>query len=302
MNISPMITAPPNHFMSPFSPSRPPSHSRRLGLVGGGRAAWAFASAWRQVGWPLSGVFLRPESPSPLPTLLNVQAMSREELAREADVILIATPDRVIAETAAAFTLREGLIFHASGSLPSSILPQPERAFSLHPLRALPASGETVSLTGTLFVFEGGQDGESLATDFTEAVGASLLRIAPEAKPQYHAAAVFASNYVATLLELAERLMREAGLDDTALHGAVSELARSAIENWFRQEGLYRFTGPIVRGDSELTGKHLEALEHRALAQELYRLLGLQLVESISAEQPDSERLRAVQERLLQRR
>ena len=159
-----------------------------------------------------------------------------------------------------------------------------------------------MSLTGTLLVFEGGRDGESLATDLAAAVGASLLRIAPESKPKYHAAAVFASNYVATLLELSERLMRDAGLDDIALRGAVSELARSAIENWFRQEGSSRFTGPIVRGDSELAGKHLEALEGRALAQELYRLLGLQLVESVSSEQPDSERLKAVQERLLQRR
>lgn len=287
--------------MSLLSPDRSSPPSRRLGVVGGGRAAWAFASAWREVGWPVAGVLLRPESTSPLPSLLGVPTMSREDLCREADVILIATPDRVVAQTAAGFSQREGLIFHASGSLPSSILPETERAFSLHPLRALPASGEPVSLAGTLFVFEGSQAGESLAADFVSAVGASLLHIAAESKPRYHAAAVFASNYVATLLELAESLMREAGLEDSALHGALSELARSAIENWFRQEGTSRFTGPIARGDSGLTGKHLEALEHRVLAQELYRLLGLQLVESIASEQPDSEQLRAVKERLQRR-
>src|SRR2546423_15307177 len=30
-----------------------------LGIIGGGRAAWAFGSTWRRLGWPIAGVTLR---------------------------------------------------------------------------------------------------------------------------------------------------------------------------------------------------------------------------------------------------
>src|SRR5205809_1073105 len=33
----------------------------RLGIIGGGRAAWAFGSTWRRIGWPIAGVTLRED-------------------------------------------------------------------------------------------------------------------------------------------------------------------------------------------------------------------------------------------------
>ena len=63
----------------------------KLGILGGGRAAWAYGSAWRRIGWPIDGVWLRAESKSALPELLEAPRKSIEEL--HADLLLIAVSD-----------------------------------------------------------------------------------------------------------------------------------------------------------------------------------------------------------------
>src|SRR5436190_23826152 len=67
-----------------------------LAILGGGRAAWAYGSSWRRIGWPIDGVWLRAESQSRLPELLDVPRKSIDEL--NADLLLIAVSDRAIEE------------------------------------------------------------------------------------------------------------------------------------------------------------------------------------------------------------
>src|SRR5258706_7528327 len=67
-----------------------------LGILGGGRAAWAYGATWRRLGWPIDGVWLRPESRSRLPELLEAPRKQIEDL--DADLLLIAVSDRAIEE------------------------------------------------------------------------------------------------------------------------------------------------------------------------------------------------------------
>src|SRR5947209_15502327 len=86
----------------------------KLGILGGGRAAWAYGSAWRRIGWPIDGVWLRAESQSRLPELLDATRKSISEL--RADLMLIAVSDRAIEEVAALIPQTTSVIFHASGA------------------------------------------------------------------------------------------------------------------------------------------------------------------------------------------
>ncbi|HET8796390.1 MAG TPA: hypothetical protein VFO89_01795, partial [Thermoanaerobaculia bacterium] len=121
----------------------------RLGILGGGRAAWAFGSAWKRIGWPLSGVWLRDSSHSHIAELLETARMDMSDLASESELLLIAVSDRAIGDVAAMIPDSEALIFHASGSVLSV-----RGGFSLHPLRSLPPVGQPSDLEGTLLVFE----------------------------------------------------------------------------------------------------------------------------------------------------
>src|SRR2546423_8255770 len=85
----------------------------RLGIIGGGRAAWAFGSTWRRIGWPLTGIALR--SDAPIARLLDTEKRSAQELAAESELILVAVSDRSIAEVAESIPQTPAIIFHPSG-------------------------------------------------------------------------------------------------------------------------------------------------------------------------------------------
>jgi len=236
----------------------------RLGILGGGRAAWAFGSAWARVGWPLAGVWLRPESKSRIPELLNTPRRTIEELAATSELILVAVTDRAVAEVLARIPATEALVFHASGALPS-----PPDGFSLHPLKSLPPVGERSDLDDTLLVFEGKH--RKTARLLAAAIGARLAEVTAEQKPLYHAAAVFGSNYVAAMLDIAETVINRAGVPDA--RGDLAALARSAIMNWADHTDTRRFTGPAIRGDQETIRGHIEAVGSDAQVAQIYKLL-----------------------------
>jgi predicted short-subunit dehydrogenase-like oxidoreductase (DUF2520 family) len=96
-------------------------------------------------------------------------------------------------------------------------------------------------------------------------------------KPRYHAAAVLASNYPVVLAALAERLMRDAGVDGPSARGAVTGLLAGAANN-VRGVPADRplessLTGPMVRGDLDTVRRHLDAIAADAELAEVYRTL-----------------------------
>jgi len=229
----------------------------RLGIIGGGRAAWAFGSTWRRIGWPIAGVTLRSDSPV---AQLGAKR-SIDELAGESELVLIAVSDRAINDVAASIPQTPAIIFH-----PSGILTSVRGGFSLHPLKSLPPAGEPSDLKGALLVFEGAH--RDVAKRIADAAGARFAEIAASQKVLYHAAAVFGSNYVAALLDAAEQLI---GIDHA--RDDLAALAESAIENWRRHSDARRFTGPAARGDREVIARHLTALQQDPQLAEVYRIL-----------------------------
>jgi predicted short-subunit dehydrogenase-like oxidoreductase (DUF2520 family) len=265
----------------------------RLGIIGGGRAAWAFGSSWRDAGLPLAGVHLRAGSTSDLVALLGSQPLDLQQLVAESDLLLVAVSDRAI-ETAAreAQPRHDQLIFHASGALPGSILPGGRR-FSLHPLMSLPPLGAASSLAGSLLVYEGDASTEQPAREIASKLGAALAIISTGDKPLYHAAAVFASNYVAALLDISAGMMKTLGIEART---SVARLAESAIRNWSSENEALRFTGPLVRGDADCVAAHLEALEKTPQLRALYLTLGRSMLDALPPDLRNAEQIRQIRQ------
>jgi predicted short-subunit dehydrogenase-like oxidoreductase (DUF2520 family) len=231
----------------------------RLGIIGAGRAAWAFGATWRRIGWPITGIATRGDRE--ITRLLDARPSSIEDLAASSELILIAVNDAAIAEVAGEIPETKAIVWHASGSLTSV-----RGGFSLHPLRALPDVGEEADLRDTLLVFEGAH--REVAQRIASAAEARFAEIAAADKPRYHAAAVFASNYVAALLDIASGL---AGIEN--VRGDLAALAQSAIDNWLHHTDARRFTGPAARGDRGVIDGHMEVLQAQEDLQLIYRLL-----------------------------
>ena len=184
--------------------------------------------------------------------------------AVDPDLVLLCVPDRAIPEVAA--DVAPGpWIAHVSGATPLSALDPHSKRFSLHPLLSITKARGAEQL-------DGGWAALTAETEAARATGrqlAALLGLRPfelrdEQRALYHAAAAFASNYVATLREIAGSLSSAAG----APRDALVPLIRSVIESDFE------LTGPIVRGDWETVERHLEAIrETRPELEELYLAL-----------------------------
>lgn len=274
-----------------------------LTIIGGGRAAWAYGIAWKRAGWTVDCVALRAGSTSRVPELLATRRASLDE-TWHSDVTLVAVSDDALPQTCAAVAARstEGSwLFHASGSHDSGLFGGRTRAFSLHPLRALPPPGEGNGLADTLLVFEGDEGSKAFAEAMAARFEARFATVSRAKKPVYHAAAVIAANLVAAQLDLSSALLRDLGVDVPGLENELAGLARSAIENWSSRDGAARFTGPIARGDVGLVRTHLEHLANYEEASSLYRAAGLVLCRRLLAQRPDDLPLREI-ESLLARR
>jgi predicted short-subunit dehydrogenase-like oxidoreductase (DUF2520 family) len=115
-------------------------------------------------------------------------------------------------------------------------------------------------------------------------------------KPIYHAAAVFSSNYVVTVLAIAEELYRRAGLEEPL--PLAMPLVRTAVDAVERLGPAKALTGPAVRGDAGTVEANLRALGEGApefvTAYETLALAALDLASRSG--RLDEERRRAVEE------
>jgi predicted short-subunit dehydrogenase-like oxidoreductase (DUF2520 family) len=176
-------------------------------------------------------------------------------------VLVIATPDDVIASVAAAVRPDAmTTVIHLSGSLGlDALAPHPSRA-ALHPLVPLPnaAVGARRLCAGVTFAIAG----EPIARQMVESLGGRVVEVADDDRAAYHAAACIAANHVVALLGQVERVAASAGLDLEAF----LPLTQAAVEDVAALGPRAALTGPALRGDWATLSRHLDALpsEERA--------------------------------------
>jgi predicted short-subunit dehydrogenase-like oxidoreductase (DUF2520 family) len=256
-----------------------------LALVGPGRAGTVVAAALVSRGWTVVAVAGRSaDAPSTqwASARLGAPVADVTEAGRNADLVIVATPDAAIADTALALApaLEPGaLVVHLSGACPLDELDKLHRARpdvhvgSLHPLQSLPSVDAGLArLPGSWCAVDGPDAVERLAIS----LGLRPFRVAPADRVEYHAAATIASNHLVALLGQATRVARDAGVPPDALW----PLVRATVDNVEAFGAADALTGPVARGDADTVARHLDALPaderaaYRALATEALRLSG----------------------------
>ncbi len=154
---------------------------------------------------------------------------------------------------------------------------------SFHPLQSFPRPRPPEAFRGSLVAIDAGAPAllrrlERLARD----LGAKPRGVAEADRVVYHAAAVFASNYLVALAGEAVDLLGTIGWNESeALQGLIP-LMKGALDEVARRGPTAALTGPIRRGDVETVTRHLEALaaldsgsaKGKARKADVYRMLG----------------------------
>jgi predicted short-subunit dehydrogenase-like oxidoreductase (DUF2520 family) len=232
----------------------------RVRIVGAGRAGRSLQRALVAAGWEV------------LPLVGSDKDV--RDAAKDADLLVLATPDAAIAGVAASVTPVAGtVVAHLSGSLGLAALAPHERRAVIHPLVALPDPARGARrLVGAWFGVAG--EGDPLGAEVVAALQGHALEVAEQDWPRYHAAAVIAANHLVALLGQVERVAESIG----APLAAYLDLARGSLDDVVEMGPAAALTGPVRRGDHATIARHVAALPpdevaaYEALSAEAARL------------------------------
>jgi predicted short-subunit dehydrogenase-like oxidoreductase (DUF2520 family) len=236
-----------------------------IAIVGAGTVGTALAVSWARAGHHIVAAAGRAATVDRAAAWLpGVPVRSLAEIAGAAELIVFAVPDDALVTTVGAVApsaAADAWLAHVSGARGLSIFSGTRaRALALHPLQTFPdvaAALETLpgcAVAVTAAEEAGYRLGEQLALDLL----AVPFRLADEMRPLYHAAAVFASNYLVAIAGAGERLFAAAGVPDAA--AAMAPLQRATLANVERLGPRDALTGPAVRGDAGTIEANLAAI------------------------------------------
>ncbi len=183
--------------------------------------------------------------------------LGRESSVDGAELVLLCVPERELA--AANATIRPGpLVGHCSASASLDLLIPHER-FVIHPLMTVTMAGATFA--GAACAIDASSPRAlAAAEELAQTLGMRSIRVPPERRALYHAAASMASNFLVALEATAERLAEGAGVDRAAL----APLVLAAAENWATLGAKVALSGPIARGDDATAARQRAAVAEAA--------------------------------------
>jgi predicted short-subunit dehydrogenase-like oxidoreductase (DUF2520 family) len=258
----------------------------KIGFIGAGTVAKTLSVALSQKGYPVVAVSSRyGKSAAELARLIEGcrTGDNNQQVADEAELIFIATPDDVIAAAADEVEWRAGQsVVHLSGADSTDILAPAEKYGAstgcIHPLQTF-AGSKQKNLPAITYAIEAAEPLLATLKRMAADLGGYFIEIKAEDKVLYHAAAVFVCNYLVTLVKTATDLWQGFDIPQEKAIPALLPLLRGTIDN-IETSGIPQcLTGPIARGDSGTIKKHIKALQAASPdLLPLYRELGLKTI------------------------
>lgn len=220
-----------------------------------------------------------------------------------ADLWLLAVPDGQIAPVASALARLDvaqtpALAMHCSGALGAAELtPLKDKGWHVASAHCLLSFAQPVTalaqFAGTPCALEGDARAVAELRELFTRLGAQCFDLAAADKLLYHAGAVFATNFLPVLQDLAEQLWQHTGMPPALAAHMRATLLNNAVNNIVRLGPQGALTGPAARGDTELVASQGDALLHwNAQAGAAYLAMS-QLASQLAQRQPPQPRLPA---------
>ena len=264
-------------------------------IIGQGKVGQSLTQLFAQLGYSVSNI--------------GRSKADQESAVGQADILFLCVDDGSIEQlcTQLAPNLAKGcVVSHCSGALDSMVLSSASKAgcaiASTHPLNTFPNLDDSLSLFsskhhGSYLYAEGDANALGTLQPLFEEAGFVSLTIKREAKPLYHAACVFACNYLTSLMDMSLESADAAGLDRDQFWKSLQPLIQTTLANIGNQGVTESLSGPIARGDQATVESHIRSLdEHSSSLKNSYIDLGLRALEiavkknELSDEQLDSLR------------
>jgi len=259
-----------------------------IGFIGAGTTGTALAVRLAQHGYQVIAVSSRSStSAEKLAARISGCKVCNgaQEVADIAKLVFITTPDDTISKVAAEVKWHKGQdIVHCSGAHSVDILESAKQRGAntgcFHPLQTFASVDQAIdNIPGSTFAIEAEEPLASVLKEMATALEGDWVILKAGDKVLYHAAAVFACNYLVTLVKLATDLWQTFEVPPAQATKALMPLLRGTLSN-IENVGLPNcLTGPIARGDMGTISRHLDSLSKQAPSLlGIYKELGRQTV------------------------
>jgi predicted short-subunit dehydrogenase-like oxidoreductase (DUF2520 family) len=265
--------------MLPSMPAKP-----TIAIVGPGRLGTALALQLTRAGYRISEIVSRTlraaRQARALTQTLKASSSDYQKVSLDAGLIWLCVPDREIAVVAADLAplkiWKGKTVFHSSGALDSDALAplrkRGARVASVHPMMTF-VRGAVPTMKGITFAVEGDPAAVRLAQRIVRDFGARTFLIRKPNKSAYHAWGSFVSPLLVATLVTAEQVARLAGLTTAEARRMMLPIVCQTFVNYAALGPAGSFSGPLVRGDTEIVRKHLRALKKIPEARAVYLAL-----------------------------
>ncbi len=246
---------------------------KTINLIGGGRVGQTLGRLLAQDGQvKVQDLLTRSQTSAELALAFIGTGRAVRHLSDmcPADLWLVAVPDGQIASVAAALAACDhappATVFHASGALSADLLGPLRnkgwRAASAHCLLSFASPALALQqFAGTPCALEG--DAQALAELrplFTR-LGAQCFDMRAQDKMLYHAGAIFATNFLPVLQDLAEQLWQHSGMPAPMREHLRASLLQNSVNNISSLGPKAALTGPAARGDVALVAAQAQAVQ-----------------------------------------
>jgi len=258
-----------------------------IAILGLGKVGTATGYLLRKAGYPIVAVASRTES-----SLLKGVSFtggkaysSFSDAASHADTIIIATSDDAILSTCTAISHNKSIlqgkkVIHMSGAGSLNLLDPAKNSGAyvgcIHPLQSFADVENAIkNLPGSSFGITVQDEIKEWAVQIVQDIGGFPFFVADNDKALYHAAACIASNYLTTLIHVAEEIYISLGLTRESALRSLWPLVRGTLANIEQKGSISALTGPVVRGDTGTITNHLVALDSFHAYLPAYCIMGM---------------------------
>ncbi len=267
----------------------------KIGFIGAGKVGFSLGKHFVLHGMNVLGYYSR-NSKSSKEAAEFTETKYYEELAsivKECDILFITVPDGNIREVynqIIQMEIKGKYLVHCSGALSSEVFSgiskYGAKGCSIHPICAVSDMFTGYQELSKAYYTIEGNDVETIA-ELIRDCGNVVEVISADMKSQYHASAVFASNLVVGLYDMATKLLKECGLSEEFSEKALQSLFMGNAESIAVNGVVQALTGPIERGDIKTVEKHLIALNGKE--REVYLALSKELIDVAMRKNPERD-------------
>ncbi len=235
--------------------------SDKIVIIGSGNVATHLAKGFKTAGCNIVQIYSRSiDHASRLGCEIGVDNVTDnlDDLARDADLYVIAVADAAVAPIAESMPQVSGLVVHTSGSVPLDKLKDASsRSAVLYPLQTFTREAEVQLEEVPFFTEATDQESLDLVDRYARLLSPKVYHADSARRKTLHIAGVLSCNFVNYLWDCTSRVLEADGYD----FSVVEPLIRATLDKAVALGPRAAQTGPAMRRDIEVMRSHMALLD-----------------------------------------